>query len=80
MDEGKREDMRGEKGLGKEEGGARLTPLANKIRSCVIRLGQHFQEIIVTDTGFCCRPVGVIAVADEWLVAEVEVLDARVVA
>jgi hypothetical protein len=68
------------KGEGRE-GEYALTPLSNEIRPSIVGLCQQSQELLVGDTTLV-GPSLVIAntIASELLVAEVEALDARVVA
>lgn len=58
-----------------------LTPLGNKIWTSIVGLTESFQEICVWDAGFFGWPERVVAVAaEEGCVAEIDVLEAWIVA
>jgi hypothetical protein len=73
------------RGKGRDRQGEKiLTPLLDKISPLVVRLGQQLQEVLVVlatvDVLSLPDLFGADAITSEHLVAEVEVLDARVVA
>lgn len=51
-----------------------LTPLFDEIWTSVVCIGEQSQELLVCDAGLGCWPGGLVAIAGELLVAEVEVL------
>jgi hypothetical protein len=78
-----RREGRSGRGQGEEQKkGIRLTPHLHKLRPLIVSLCQQSQKLLVGDTAFGCRPVLVIAnaITGELVVAEIEVLIARVVA